>query len=230
MELKDEGAEVVGGGNPFKKRIVLIVAVLVGLAVIVIIALLLLLFVVLPGRRGSGGVAQATATPANLAEATLASTPSALPATGSAPTSTPVIIPTVTPAAATTPSSNVGSTPNPLPGLYATGIRVDPNLHKNQPIDFHVTIFNSTGLKQSHKVCAEIYHPGDQKSFGITSCLPQTIPLGTSEVSTGTWKVTGLHACLAVRARAVIRDTGDVRVPLRQTGGGDLWLDFQVCP
>jgi hypothetical protein len=237
MELRDK-AEVIGGGNPLKNRFVLIIAAIAGVGVIGMLILLLFIFGVLPPGRG-GTTALAQATPSNTPAASTSGTPNAVPTgAGSVPAGTPGIIPTITPAAAAspaTPGSKVSAPSanaplNPLSGLYVTRMRVNPKPRKNEPINFFVTVTNTTGKPQVHKVCAEIYRSGETKSLGITSCPPQTISPGTSELMTGPWNLTGIHACLAVRARPVIRDVGETRLALQQPSGAQLWLDLEVCP
>jgi hypothetical protein len=243
MELRDKALVEMGRGNPFKNRIFLIIAALVGLGIVGVLIILLFLFGVLPPGRRSGtasGKATVTQAPIALGTATLVTTaqptsPSSPVAGGPAPTSTPVIIPTTTPlasapgATAAPPAGNANS-PNPIPGVYVTRLRTDPKPRKAEPINFYLTLVNTTGHAQFHNVCAEIYRVGESKSFGITSCPSQSIPAGTSEVNAGTWTVTGIHACLPLRAHAIARDEGQVRIPLQQPGGGDLWLDLEVCP
>jgi hypothetical protein len=241
MELRDKVTEVVSGSNPLRNRLILIIAALAGLAVVGILVLLLFIFRVLPPGRGSNAaLAQATST--NTPSALTTGTPTAVPtAAGPGPTTAPGIIPTITPpagatpAAGTTPTSTVAAPAanapsNPLAGLYVTRIRVNPNPRKNELIYFFVTLTNTTGKPQFHRVCAELYRPGDINSLGITSCPPQTIPPGTGEVMTGPWNLTGIHACVALRARPVVRDEGETRIALHQPSGADLWLDLQVCP
>jgi hypothetical protein len=233
MELRDKALAAMGGGNPFKNRFVLIVVALLGLGIVGVIVLLLFLVGVLPPGRGTGAArAQATATPVTLAQATSPNTPAA---GGSAPTATPVIIPTTTspataPGATTGPSGSKAQAPNPVPGLYVTRVRVDPKPRKGEPVNFYLTFVNTTGHAQVHKVCAELYRIGESKSFGVTSCPSQSIPPGTTEVNAGSWTLTGIHECLPVRAHAISRDEGQVRTPLQQPTGAELWLDLQVCP
>lgn len=235
MELRDKVTEVVPAGNPNKKRFLLVVGALIGLAVIGILLLLVIIVAVLPrGQTTATKVAQAT--PTLTPAPSTSSTPNPVATAGGAGLAgTPGTIPTITPSTVATPDTKggtgaVNSSPNPLPGLYVTSMRVNPKPRKNEPITFFVTVNNTTGKSQTHKVCAEIYHPGDQKSFGITSCTTQVIPSGTSEVTTGAWVLTGIHACLPVRARPVVRNEGETRLPLQQPNGSGLWLDLQVCP
>lgn len=234
MELRDKATEVVGSSNPLRNRFVLIVGALVGLGIVGILVLLFFIFFLPAGRGANRTIAQATSasTPTASTGATSTSGPAAV---ATLPGTTPGTIPTITPSATNTPGSTVkapaASAPsNPLPGLYVTRMRVNPKPRKNEPINFYVTLTNTTGKPQLHRVCAEIYRAGELKSFGITSCPPQTVQPGTSELMTGPWNLTGIHACLAVRARPVVRDEGETRVALQQPGGGDLWLDLEVCP
>lgn len=234
MELRDKALKSMGGGNPFKNRVVLIIAALAGLAIVGVLALVIIFFAT-RGKSTALNSAKVTATGVALAQtATPGASTSETPnpsATSVGSSGTPGSIPTVTPAATASPGPNGGATPNPVPGFYASQMSVDPaKPRKNDQISFRVTFINTTGHAQAHKVCAEIFRLGETKSFGITSCASANIPPGTSQVQTGTWRLTGIHACLPIRAHAIARDDGDVRVPLHQPNGADLWLDLQVCP
>lgn len=97
---------------------------------------------------------------------------------------------------------------------------------------FYATVTNTTGKEQYYPVCAEIFRPGGQKSFGITNCDNLTMVPGTSEIFIGSWIATGIKECIPVRARVVLREQNedDIRLILRKANGSDLWVDFQMCP
>ncbi len=121
----------------------------------------------------------------------------------------------------------------PLTGLYVAGLRYEPDYpRRNDPVMFYATLINQTGKDQHYPVCAEIFHPGAAKSFGITNCDTLTIVPGTSQVFIGSWIGTGIKECIPVRARVVLHehDTDNVRLVFTTTRGGELWTDFQVCP
>jgi hypothetical protein len=121
----------------------------------------------------------------------------------------------------------------PLTGLYVTALRFDPTFPvKNTPIAFFATLVNTTGKAQHYPVCAEIFRPGEKKSFGISNCENMTLVPGTAEVFIGSWVATGIKECIPVRARVVLREQGqeDVRFVFTTTNGGELWTDFNMCP
>ncbi len=248
MEFRDRGAEVAGGANLLKGRLPLILGGLIALAAIGVLVLFLYMFgVFTPGRRTAATTVQPTATRVAAAQATSASTPTssanqtpnAAPTSESAQASTPAVPPSATAPAAPAPKVTSAPKPaappanapnNPFPGINVTKLRVDPMPpRKNDPISFYVTFSNTTGQMHTYNLCVEAYRVGDKKPFGITSCPARPIQPGTSEVTTGTWVVTGIRECIAARGRAVARD-GGIYTPFVQSDGSDLWLDFQVCP
>lgn len=145
------------------------------------------------------------------------------------------------PTAANPPSAQATNPPapvatvdrGPLTGLYVTGLRFEPSFPRtNDPITFYATLVNQTGKEQHYPVCAEIFRPAAAKSFGISNCSNLTIVPGTSEVLAGMWIGSGIKECIPVRARAVLREEGEgeVRQVFTTTNGGELWVDFNVCP
>lgn len=244
MELQDRGAEVESSGasSLLKNRFVQVVAALLVLGFLGCVILVLFVFRVLPAAGGFKlAGAQRTPTGAAVAQATQASTSATPLASTPAPSATPVFtapagtpgsIPTTTPAASASATQQATPSANLAPGgLYVTRLRAEPvKPRKGEPITFFTTFTNTTGNKQVHRLCVEVYRLGEDRSFGITSCPPQTVPLGTSELMIGTWTLTGIHECLPVRARAITNDEGEPRVPLGMADGSPLWFDLTVCP
>lgn len=172
------------------------------------------------------------ATPSHTSTAVAPSTPGPTTAPALATlTPTQAAIPTTTPASSPSTASRGTPSTNLRSGIYVSSLRADPaKATRGEPINFFVTIVNTTAQPQVHKLCVEIYRPGEAKSFGVTSCPQQTVPLGTHEVSAGSWILGGIHECMTVRARAITRDEGAPLTALQQPGGSVLWLNLQVCP
>lgn len=169
------------------------------------------------------GAVDTTNPPAtNSASAAVTATPALLTVI---PSITPLTTPAATSAAKLVPPTTLRS------ALAVTALRVDPpNPVRNEPIGFKMTFLNRTGAPQIKSLCAEIWRPGENKSFGQTHCAPQTIPNGASELSTGGWILTGIKQCSPFRARVVEQDEDSIRTPIPQANGSPLWLDFNVCP
>ncbi len=158
----------------------------------------------------------------------------------STPTATATIgIPTVTPLAPVSNASTGGgaaATPvpqGPLTGLSISNLRYEPSYpQKLEPVNFYATLVNRTGKDQNYPICAEIFRPGAAKSFGITNCDTVTIVPGTAEVFIGSWIASGIKECIPVRARAVLREKGEgeARLVVPPVNGGELWVDFNMCP
>lgn len=188
----------------------------------------------------AAGILQATATTAGSSLATAAATSAPAAPSSPVPTATPVLtaaaptqaaIPTTTRVTSPTVGPQVTPATNLPPGIYITRLRADPTKpRKGDPINFFATVLNTTGGPQVHRLCAEIYRAGEDKSFGVTTCPPQTIPPGTNELNLGKTQVVGIHDCLNMRARAITSDEGEPRIALLQPGGGVLWFNLQVCP
>lgn len=156
------------------------------------------------------------------------------PATAGIPTITPSSANRVTPATRV-PSANTsgGAASGPLPGLAVTNLRYDPAYpQRNEPIVFYATVTNRTGKDQNYPLCAEIYDMPQRKNpLGTTNCDTVTIPPGTNELVIGYWIATGIKQCIPLRARVVYREQGgELRLPMTQTNGSEVWVDLGVCP
>lgn len=151
-------------------------------------------------------------------------------------------IPTITPASAKpvagvtrAPTTNTGSgaANGPLPGLAVSNLRYDPAYpQRNDPIVFYATVSNRTGKDQNYPLCAEIYDlPQRKNPLGTTNCDVVTIPPGTNEVMIGRWTATGIKQCIPLRARVIYREQGgEMRQPVTQANGNEVWVDLGVCP
>lgn len=183
-----------------------------------------------------------TTTPAAAPSPTLPLAPTALPLTAM-PTDLPtlVVIPTITPL--TPPITPSGGTdgasgtpaatrarPSAGGGVFVTSIRIEPEIpHNKEQVTFFATFNNTTSSNQNARWCAEVFRPGETRSFGISKCASDTIPRGVSVRSTSGWNIAGIRQCVPVRARIVALE-GDVRTPYRMPNGQIFWLDLTACP
>lgn len=161
----------------------------------------------------------------------------AVAATPVPPTATPPP-PTATPAPPTAtrrpPTATVvaaSPTANVSPGIYVTSLRVEPPEPKSaDDIVFYATMLNTTGQAQQFDLCVEIFNPDSLKrSVGITTCRPQPVAEGTSEVPTNGWK-TREGSCVQYLAKAIFEDQTKARVTFLKPDGDNFWLNFTVCP
>jgi hypothetical protein len=154
---------------------------------------------------------------------------------------TPGVIPTITPftpAAGQTfaPTRAAANTRVPASvgdgrAVYVTRVRIEPGVPRNkEDVTFIATMSNGTGRAQVFNLCAELFRPGEGRSFGITRCDGTSIPPGVSEQRSSGWQISGVRECIPVRARIVALGGAGERTAFKQPNGRDLWFDFQACP
>jgi hypothetical protein len=166
-------------------------------------------------------------------------TSSPIPPTATAvpPTAT-VIQPTATlpppsatriPATATTAASPTVAFP---PGVYSTGVRVDPpEPRAGRPIAFYGKFLNTTGSPQRYNFCVEIFKPDNlRRSEGITTCTSQEVPVGESELQSTGWVVNQIGECVLYLAYPIFEDSSNARTRFLKPEGGEIWQDFRLCP
>lgn len=106
-----------------------------------------------------------------------------------APTGTDTTTPTSTRFIAPRPSI----TPTPLfaPGVYVTGLRIDPPQPKRRfDITFFPSFQNSTDSPKSYKLKVYLFHPDEARSTGETyDNNLVTLPIGASEQSATGWRL-----------------------------------------
>lgn len=165
--------------------------------------------------------------------------PTALPTA----TRPPTALPSPTQSQATATRRPPTATPPPPtatqlaapPGVYVTGMRVDPaNPRAGQPILFHVSFVNTMDRAQLYNWCVVIWkpenYPDPRRSDGISTCSPREIPQGTSELEAPGWNVARIGGCEQKLAKPVHLDPAGARIPFDSTDGKDLFLDFNLCP
>jgi hypothetical protein len=138
---------------------------------------------------------------------------------------------------ATRPATRVPPSPTRItapPGVYATAIRVEPKDPKRgQFVKFVVTFLNTTATPQAYRWRIRIFEPDKRNSFGDTSPIDSTIPLGTSELASAeNWRVGGPGDCMSFFARVFWIDPGSKQETefSKPDGTGGPATAFQVCP
>ncbi len=166
---------------------------------------------------------------------------SLIPATS---TPRPLLIQTPTPIAtstgtaiATAPMTNtpVPFTPTPTvpPGVYVTGLRLEPpSPQRRADVGFYPTFFNTTGAEQSYRWLVYIYPAGDlRRSFGETAKSNAPFPVGVGEQrANGTWKLTGGGECEYFVARVAWISQDNQPITFSKPDGQIYELPFSVCP
>jgi hypothetical protein len=151
--------------------------------------------------------------------------PTGVPPTATAPRPTATAVPpTATIEAPTTISAP--------PGVYVTGIRVDPpEPHAGNQITFYANFLNTMGSVQQYRLCVEIFTPDDlRRSKGITTCTNQDIPEGASELASTGWNQDRIGGCVLYLAYPIWEDQAKARTKFPRPEGGDIWQDFTLCP
>ncbi|TAH50702.1 MAG: hypothetical protein EYC68_12760 [Chloroflexota bacterium] len=185
-------------------------------------------------------VGASTATPiAPTVAATTAPSPTAQPTVdlsvpsgggGSTVLATVTAAPTVTAASSPPPSPTraASPTPNVAPGVYISRIVYQPLGGPN--FQFKVTFLNTTDAPVTYsKWLVPFFEPGAKNSMGAPKGVENTIPVGTSEQLTETWKV-GVGQCTPFTAKPVSQDQDGRQTPFALTNGQPATLDFQLCP
>lgn len=158
--------------------------------------------------------------------------------------SSTTLLPTVPPNNATAAPTPVSATRTPtrppasptiaaLPGVYAVSIRVDPAAPKrSQPLSFFVTFLNTKGTPLRYKWFVKVYEPDAKNSKGETPKVSNDIQVGTSELNSDVWKLTGPGACADFFARVfwIDTDSQEVHEFIKPDGSGGPAAGFQMCP
>lgn len=157
------------------------------------------------------------------------------------PTVTPIpvtatraaVVPTRSPFTNTPAAPAVTATPLPegTPRVFVTALRVEPATPKADVAGtFFATFRNVSAENQGFRWAVEIWDAEDNKRFGLTTPENSTMVPGDSTHATTGWLVKGLGECRAYRGRVVSIDEEDNRTTFLKPDGGELWLDFSVCP
>ncbi len=118
------------------------------------------------------------------------------------------------------------------PGVYATGLKVDPPAPKaGQRMTFTVTFLNTTGLVRDIKWYVTIFKPDQRHSVGETSKISSTLNVGSSMVTTGNdFRWGGMPSCEPYIAKVYALDEFGAIYILNRTDGSNLTHEFSICP
>ncbi|HZQ10321.1 MAG TPA: hypothetical protein VFD70_27330, partial [Anaerolineae bacterium] len=157
------------------------------------------------------------------------------------PTATPLPpTPTAAPPTPTRPrptaTQNVPPTAtqiNAPPGVYVTGMTVDPpNPHAGDPVHFRTSFLNTTGGPRTYKWCVYIFNPDDfpRKHTSESTCTPAEIPAGANVVEAQPWTQNRLGTCLTYLASPFFIETSGAPVMFLKPDNSNFWVDFTICP
>ncbi len=135
---------------------------------------------------------------------------------------------------ATATNTREPSTPTPVvgPGVYVTGLRLDPPSPKRrEDVTFYPMFLNATGSEQRYPWLVYIYRSDNlRRSFGETAKSTEPIPVGAGELkANGGWKLTGAE-CENFTARVAWINQDNQPVPLGNPDSQTYELPFSVCP
>jgi hypothetical protein len=137
------------------------------------------------------------------------------------------IVPTTLPTATLISPPPTAAIP---PGLYVTNVRLEPPIPgPGEDAFFYVTFLNTGTGTANYRWLVYIYKPDNAKnSFGETSKVLTSMPIGISEHKVGTWKVTR-GACGAYFARVAWIDDANVATVFNSPNGQIFELAFNMC-
>lgn len=141
------------------------------------------------------------------------------------PTSSTVLRPATAPPSQTAPPQGVP------PGMYATGLQVDPPQPKDGDYPtFKVTFLNNLGQTVYYNWYVKLYEPDKRNSFGETAKLNSTFPPGTTSLrSQANWKAPGAQPCRPFIARVFYQAPDGTIVEFPKPGGDPVQTYFTVC-
>ncbi len=118
------------------------------------------------------------------------------------------------------------------PGLYVTGVRLEPGPQRGVDIGFYPMFLNTTGGTQTYRVKVYLYRAENMRnSYGETSTGSITIPVGSTEQKgAGSWKLGGGGGCEDFVARVGWIDDQNRITYFNAPAGGTFESRFSVCP
>lgn len=134
--------------------------------------------------------------------------------------------PTIAPPLAASPSPKVA------PGVYVTGMRIEPTQVMNgQNPKFYVTFLNSHATPITYTWFIKVFEPDKKQSFGEEAKVGNVLPPGSSTwASASNWKAPGEQPCRPFIARVFYYMAQDNAVVEFSTPEGNSWsIDFKVC-
>lgn len=142
-----------------------------------------------------------------------------------------VALPKSTPTPAATATRAASPTLAIAPGLYATGLRIDPLPVRGSDLKFYVTFLNSMEQEQNHRWTVYIFRADNQKGIGETTRTDTPIPVGTVEMlSFGSWKLPLGGPCDYFYAQVGWSNAENKAVWFTTPTGSVFQKGFTVCP
>ena len=175
--------------------------------------------------------ATATATPVQ-APTVSVETPTLIPtiervtATVAPTIAAPTVAAVITPTVVLTPTAAIP------PGVYVTGLRLEPAAPvRRQDIRFFPMFLNTAGGTQNFRWLVYIYKVDGQKnSLGETASIVTGIPVGPGEQNPGGgWRLTGGGNCENFIARVAWLDSGKKPTFFNKPDGSLFEMTFAVC-
>ncbi len=148
------------------------------------------------------------------------------------PTSVPLALPRPTKVPTTAPPPAASRSPVAAPGVYVTGMRIEPaQVMNGQTPRFYVTFWNNQTTPITYTWFIKIFEPDKRQSFGEEAKVANAIAPGTSTlVSASNWKAPGELPCRPFLARVFYYLAQDnAVVEFSMPAGNPYLLDFQVC-
>ncbi len=148
------------------------------------------------------------------------------------PVPTAVVIPTQV-AQAPTITASPSSTATAVaiaPGIYVTGVRIDPPVPaRKQNVQFYVTFLNTTGAALNTRLVVFVFKPDNQKNaLGQTTENGVSIVPGQGELKSEGWKLNGGGGCESFLAR--VASIENKKVTYFNTPDGRLFEQaFSMC-
>ena len=162
-------------------------------------------------------------------------TPTQAPPPTAAPKPTATVEPpsAPTPTEAPKPTATTAPPTSAPPGLYVTGVRLDPSQPAHaQNITFSVSFLNTANGDQNQKWVIYIYRADNPTKMNQQTAVTQsTFPPGTTDLQaqpTVKFGVTG-YACDYYFAQVNSIDINNKGTPLTQPDGQALTKNFAVC-
>jgi hypothetical protein len=161
---------------------------------------------------------------------------------------TEVLTPTRTPAAARATATKKAASPTPTgptatktpnvpPGLYVTGLQIDPaKPNIGDTLQFSVNFLNTTGAVQTYTWIVKVFQCPEQcdtfkTSFGETTKKQDNIATGAASLVSDRHITIGQGRCDYVAMPFYIDQANQQVVPFMSTTSGQpLYAHFTVCP
>lgn len=117
------------------------------------------------------------------------------------------------------------------PGVYVTGLRIDPSPPKRRDeVIFYPLLLNTTGAPITYRIVVYIFRPEQTNRMGESFSNPVTLPLGQSEQIAPGWRLTGPGGCDDLIVRVGWVDDQKRFTQFTRTTGQGYEQGITVCP